>query len=447
MSNTNLYRRTFLRGMGLSLGLPLLDAMAPRTARGGESNPGDTPVRMAFVFVPNGAIMQDWTPAATGSDYELSKTLSALADFQDDITVLTGLAQDNGRAKGDGPGDHARCASTFLTGAHPVKTDGTDIRVGVSVDQVAAAEIGHHTRLPSLELGIERGRNAGNCDSGYSCAYSSNISWKTATTPVAKEVHPRLVFERLFGAEDEADRSRAERDFYRKSILDLVANDAAQLQARLGQSDRRKIDEYFTSVRELEQRILRSEQSAAQARPSFSVPEEVPGELQEHIRLMYDLLVLAFRTDSTRVASFMVGNAGSNRSYRMVGVSEGHHELSHHGNEAEKMASIQKIDQFLADQFAYFLGQLKNTPDGERSLLDNLMILYGSGLGDANRHDHHNLPAVLAGRAGGTLSTGKHIKLEEETPMNNLFLSMLDRVGAEVAEIGDSSGRLSLLDA
>ena len=447
MSNTNLYRRTFLRGMGLSLGLPLLDAMAPRTARGGESNPGDTPVRMAFVFVPNGAIMQDWTPAATGSDYELSKTLSALADFQDDITVLTGLAQDNGRAKGDGPGDHARCASTFLTGAHPVKTDGTDIRVGVSVDQVAAAEIGHHTRLPSLELGIERGRNAGNCDSGYSCAYSSNISWKTATTPVAKEVHPRLVFERLFGAEDEADRSRAERDFYRKSILDLVANDAAQLQARLGQSDRRKIDEYFTSVRELEQRIQRSEQSAAQARPSFSVPEEVPGELQEHIRLMYDLLVLAFRTDSTRVASFMVGNAGSNRSYRMVGVSEGHHELSHHGNEAEKMASIQKIDQFLADQFAYFLGQLKNTPDGERSLLDNLMILYGSGLGDANRHDHHNLPAVLAGRAGGTLSTGKHIKLEKETPMNNLFLSMLDRVGAEVAEIGDSSGRLSLLDA
>ena len=446
MSNTNLYRRTFLRGMGLSLGLPLLDAMAPRTARGGESNPGDTPVRMAFVFVPNGAIMQDWTPAATGSDYELSKTLSALADFQDDITVLTGLAQDNGRAKGDGPGDHARCASTFLTGAHPVKTDGTDIRVGVSVDQVAAAEIGHHTRLPSLELGIERGRNAGNCDSGYSCAYSSSISWSSPNTPLGKEVNPRQVFERLFSSQDQ---DSTKRNLYRKSILDFVIEDAHNLKVRLGQTDQRKLDEYLTGVRQIEQRILRTEKHADAAladRTGLKKPAGIPDDYQEHVRLMGDLMVLAFQNDLTRICTFMLANEGSNKNYRFIGVPDGHHHLSHHSGNVEKQNKIRQINRFHITQFAYIVERLKSIREADGStLLDNSMILYGSDMSDGNAHNNENLPILLAGKGGGTLHTGRHLLYEQETPMANLLLSMLDRIGAPVDYIGDSTGPLEKL--
>ncbi|MCA9207351.1 MAG: DUF1552 domain-containing protein, partial [Planctomycetales bacterium] len=283
-------RRTFLKGMGLSVGLPLLEAMRPATLL--RANPVHAaPTRMAFVFFPNGAIMDAWKPEKAGRDYELPETLQALAEYRGDFNVITGLAQDKGRAHGDGPGDHARCASTFLTGAHPVKTSGADIRAGISVDQVAAQQVGGMTKLPSLELGIEGGRNAGNCDSGYSCAYSSNISWKTESTPMAKEINPRLVFERMFGGGgQEAAESRARRDFYRKSILDLVANDARRLQEKLGQTDRRKLDEYFTSVRELEQRIVRAEQHGTQERPDFQVPTGVPKDVAEHIRLMFDLM-------------------------------------------------------------------------------------------------------------------------------------------------------------
>lgn len=435
-------RRTFLKGLGLSVGLPLLEAMRPATML--RANPAHAaPTRMAFVFFPNGAIMDAWKPEKAGHDYELPETLQALAEYRGDFNVITGLAQDKGRAHGDGPGDHARCASTFLTGAHPVKTSGADIRAGISVDQVAAQQVGGMTKLPSLELGIEGGRNAGNCDSGYSCAYSSNISWKTESTPMAKEINPRLVFERMFGGGgQEAAESRARRDFYRKSILDLVANDARRLQEKLGQTDRRKLDEYFTSVRELEQRIVRAEQHGTKERPDFQVPTGVPKDVAEHIRLMFDLMTLAFRTDTTRIATFMLGNAGSNRSYGMVNVNEGHHQLSHHQNDKEKIAKIKRIDRFLAERFAYFLGQLKETPDGEGTLLDHSMVLYGSGLSDGNRHRHDDLPLVLAGRANGTIETGRHLKFDREIPMNNLFLSMLDRVGADVRGLGDSTGRL-----
>jgi hypothetical protein len=446
MSGSNLARRTFLKGLGLSVGLPLLDAMgASRSVRGAEG--GVTPVRMACMFVPNGAIMPSWTPDGDGPSYKLSPTLEPLSDLQSELLVLTGLAQDLGRAHGDGAGDHARCAASYLTGAHPVKTSGADIRVGISVDQAAAEDIGDQTKLPSLELGIERGRNAGNCDSGYSCAYSSNVSWRSPTTPMAKEIHPRLVFERLFGGEQDAQRSYAERDFYRRSILDYVAYDAARLRGKVGQTDRRKLDEYFTSVRELEQRIERTEQESRQERPEMELPEDIPRDLQQHIRLMYDLLVLAFRTDTTRVATFMLANAGSNRSYPMVGVNEGHHQLSHHQNNADKIAKLQKIDQFLVGEFAYFLRQLQAVPEGQGTLLDQCMVLYGSGLSDANRHWHHALPILLAGRGGGTIQTGRHLRMPDETPLNNLFLSMLDRVGADVESIGDSSGRLTVIDA
>lgn len=440
----SLKRRTFLHGVGLSMGLPLLEAMQPNRAFG-AAPVSDGANRMAFVFFPNGAIMQQWTPEESGDAYQLSETLSALEEFQSDINVISGLAQDNGRAKGDGPGDHARCASTYLTGAHPYKTSGADIRVGVSVDQAAAQQVGERTRLPSLELGIKAGRNAGNCDSGYSCAYSSNVAWKSESTPMAKEINPRAAFERLFGS-GVADESRKRRDFYRKSILDLVQSDASKLNKQLGVTDRRKVEEYFQSVRDLEKRVLQAEEASNIVPPDVELPEGIPGEFEKHVRLMYDIMVLAFQTDTTRIATFMLGNAGSNRSYSMVGVNEGHHQLSHHRNDETIMAKIQKVDRYLADQFAYFLKRLRETQDGEGNLLDNSMIVYGSGLSDGNRHDHADLPIVLAGRGGGTISTGRHIKTDGEVPLNNLFLSMLDRLDAGIDAIGDSSGRFTQID-
>jgi hypothetical protein len=444
MKRPRIPRRTFLKGLGLSMGLPLFEAMEfASLAAAPMTKP---PVRMAFVFFPNGCIMPAWRPKEVGENYELPETLATLADLRSEFNVLTGLTQDNGRAKGDGPGDHARSAASFLTGAHPVKTAGTDIRVGVSVDQVAAQKIGHLTKLPSLELGIEPGRNAGSCDSGYSCAYSNNISWKTESTPMAKEIRPRGVFERLFGNGSDAALSYQMRRYYRKSILDFVAEDAARLQKQLGRNDRRKLEEYFTSVREIEQRIERVEQQQRVDADQLDIPAGVPRELAEHIRLMFDLLVLAFRTDSTRIATFMLANEGSNRTYPMVDVTDGHHELSHHQNRPEKIEQIKKIDKFLISQFGYFLQQLKQIPEGNGTLLDNCMILYGGGLADGNRHDHHDLPILLAGRGGGTIRTGRHIGYPRETPLNNLFLAMLERIGAPTAQLGDSTGVLQGLD-
>lgn len=438
-----LQRRTFLRGLGASMALPLLECMEGPAALAASSAAAGTspaPVRAAFVFFPNGCIQDAWRPEGTGTDWQLSETLAPLKELKDDVIVFGNLAQHNGRALGDGPGDHARCASSYLTGAHPVKTSGADIRVGVSIDQFAAERIGFQTRLPSLEIGIDRGRNAGNCDSGYSCAYSSNISWKSPTTPMAKEIRPKLVFERLFRPNYDEKRDR-----YRRSILDLVAADASQLQQRLGRTDRRKLDEYFTSVREIEQRIERAAAAAKQEPPEFDLPEGAPRDFEQHVELMYDLMLLAFRTDTTRVATFMLANAGNNRAYTEVGVKQGWHSLSHHGNKADKVDPIRKIDRFLVEQHARFLRKLRDTPEGEGTLLDNSMIVYGSGLGDGNRHSHHDLPILFAGRGGGTIRTGRHVHLEHETPLNNLFLSMMDRMGIDEPRFGDSTGRLKEL--
>ncbi len=445
MTSSRLERRTFLKGLGAAMGLPLLDAMLPATSLAVAGNSA-VPTRLAFVFFPNGAIMPDWTPSGAGTGFKFSKTLKPLEKFRKDLNVISGLAQDNGRAKGDGPGDHARSASTYLTGAHPYKTSGANIRVGISVDQAAALQIGNRTKLPSLEIGIERGRNAGNCDSGYSCAYSSNVSWKSASTPMAKEINPRLVFERLFGKKGDGNAGLAKRNLYRKSILDLVAEDASQLKKQLGKTDKLKIEEYFASVREIEQRIERAEKMAKNERPDFKTPRGVPRDMAEHLRLMYDLLVLAFRTDTTRISTFMVGNAGSNRSYPMVNVSSGWHSISHHRNDKNKMAQLQRIDEFHVKQFAAFLGKLKAIKEGNGTLLDNCMIVYGSGLGDGNRHAHHDLPIVLAGGGGNTMKTGRHLTYRRDTPLNDLFLSMLDRVGAKYEAIGDSKGRLRGLE-
>lgn len=446
-SNTSLPRRTFLKGLGTTMALPMLEAMLPVRARGADSPP-KAPTRMAFVFFPNGCIQPAWKPAAPGADYELTETLKPLAGLKSELNIFTGLTHDNGRPKGDGPGDHARSAAVFLTGAHPYKTSGANIRIGVSVDQVAAEKIGHRTRLPSLELGIERGRNAGNCDSGYSCAYSSNVSWKSATTPMAKEVNPRLVFDRMFGSTGGSPKERAKRNRFRRSILDLVAEDASRLKKRLGQTDRRKIDEYFTSVRELESRLDRTAKAIAKQPPEFQVPTGIPKDFEQHVRLMFDLMVLAFQTDTTRTATFMLGNAGSNRAYTMVDVKQGWHSLSHHRSDTEKVDQLKRIDKYLISQYAYFLERLRSVKEGEGTLLDHSMILYGSGLGDGNRHTHHDLPVLLAGRGGGTIKTGRHLKFADDTPLNNLFLSMLDRVGAgaDLKELADSTGRLQGLD-
>jgi hypothetical protein len=431
--------------VGCAIGLPLLEAMAPRRLLAAEAKP---PVRMAFVSFPNGAIMDAWRPLGEGESYSLGPTMYPLVDLKKHITVLTGLAQENGFAKGDGAGDHARSSASLLTGAHPVKTSGANIRVGQSVDQAAAERIGHLTRLPSLEIGIERGRDAGSCDSGYSCAYSNSISWKSATQPMAKEINPRLVFERLFGKNLAAER-QSRRSRVRQSVLDLVSEQAGDLKQRLGTADQQKIDQYFTSVREIEQRISREGQLQQQEvkAPEFEVPSEIPSDVQEHIRLMYELMALAFQTDTTRVATFMAANEGSNRPYKMVGVNSGHHELSHHRNDQEKVDQLKKIDLFLVGEFARFLTNLQATPEGAGSLLDNCMVMYGSGLSDGNRHRHDDLPIILAGRGGGTMKTGQHIVLSEGAPLNNLFLSMLDRVGAGVASLGDSTGRLKAIDA
>lgn len=439
-------RRTFVRGVGAALSLPLLDAMLPRVACANEA--AVAPKRLAYFFFPNGAIMPHWTPTEVGTQFTLPQTLSPLAAHQSDLLVISGLKHDKANANGDGAGDHARSCSAFLTGAQPRKTAGADIHAGPSADQLAANQIGHLTRLPSLEIGIEEGRQAGNCDSGYSCAYSSNIAWKSAETPMAKEINPKAVFERLFGTGVGDARAQAERDFYRKSILDFVATDAAKLRDKLGATDRRKVDEYFSSVREIEQRIARAEQHTRAELPDLPPPVGVPEIQSEHLRIMYDLLALAFQTDSTRIATYMLANEGSNRPYREVDVKEGHHELSHHQDDAEKKAKLQRIDQFLITQFACFLDKLKSIREGDGTLLDNCMLVYGCAIGDGNAHNHNNLPIVMAGRGGGTIATGRHLKLDDGgVPMNNLHLSLLDRMGAQVESFGDATGRFDALSA
>jgi len=444
--STTMQRRTVLKGAGTLMSLPLLNAMLPENGLEAAQSSA-APLRLGYVFFPNGAIMPDWTPKQEGSEYELSRTLKPLEAVKSEINVISGLAQEQGYAHGDGPGDHARSAATFLTGVHPVKTAGANIRVGRSADQVAVDAIGKTTRLPSLEIGLERGRTAGNCDSGYSCAYSSTISWKTPTTPMAKEINPRLVFERLFGNKEGSPEERAKKAKYRRSILDLVAGDAKRLRSRLGQTDQRKLDEYFASVREIEQRIVQAQKSAELEKPDFEIPRDIPRDTTVHMNLMYDLMLLAFRTNSTRIVTYMLANEGSNRSYPMAGVKGGHHQLSHHRNDKNKVADLQKIDEYSVKQFARFLKRMKETKEGDGSLLDNSMIVLGSGLGDGNRHRHEDLPIVLAGNAGGTVPTGRHLRVPNKTPLNNLFLSMLHRVGSDAESFGDSTGDLKQIDA
>jgi hypothetical protein len=439
MARMILPRRTLLRGLGAAISLPMLESMAPAYAAATTA----APVRMACLFFANGAIMDKWRPSGDGADFALSPTLQPLENVKNHLLVLEGLTQHHARANGDGPGDHARNASAYLTGAQPRKTSGADISVGQSIDQAVAEKIGSQTRLPSIELGIDRGRNAGSCDSGYSCSYSSNISWKTATTPCSKESNPRAAFERLFGSPEEAaDRERRLRD--RRSILDFVGGDLKRIQPSLSGADRQKLDEYFTSLRDVEQRVARADQGPREV-PELKLPDGVPAELKEHIRLMFDILALAFQTDSTRVATFMLADAGSNRTYPDVDVRDGHHELSHHQNDQAKMEKISRIDRYLVEQFAGFLTRLSSISEGGSTLLDNSMILYGSAISDGNRHNHDDLPILLAGGGGGSIKSGRYIKYAKETPLNNLFISMAQRMGAQLDLLGDSRGPLENL--
>jgi Protein of unknown function (DUF1552) len=437
-------RRAVLQGLGASIALPYLDAMAPK-GRAAES--AQPPVRLAFLYVPNGMHMPDWTPSQIGANFELPAIPRVLSDLKDDLLVLSGLTLDQARAHGDGGGDHARAMASFLTCRHPRKTEGADLRAGVSVDQIAAQAIGHTTRFPSLQLGCEGGKNAGECDHGYSCAYQSNLSWRNETTPLPNQVNPRLVFDRLIGrpsgtAKDE-DQARAERR--RRSILDYVSDDASRLGATLGASDRRKMDEYLTSVREIEVRIGRDQPTIGSGRAAVSRPLGIPADAQEHLRLMGDLLALAFATDQTRVATLVFANDGSNRAYPAIGVSDGHHDLSHHGGDAAKLQKIRKINQFHVEQFAYLLRKLKATPEGDGTLLDHCAVLYGSGISDGNSHVHDDLPILLAGRARGAFQTGRHLRFPKETPVANLYVTLLDCVGASAQSFGDSTGRLASL--
>ena len=435
IARKHLSRRTVLRGFGAALALPMLDAMSPAFAATVQNAPR---IRLAFVYVPNGIIMRDWTPSAEGKDFELTRILSPLQAVRDDILVLSGLRQNNGFDLGDGPGDHARAAATFLTGIHPKKTYGADIHVGVSVDQVAAQHIGEATKFKSIELGLDDGRLTGNCDSGYSCAYSNSISWSTPSTPMPPEVSPRAAFERLFGAEPETGEARAKRELYEKSILDFVLDDARRLTRQLGSADRRKMDEYFSAVREIERRIQISEQDPEQIVPPIAKPYSVPAAFQDYARLMFDMMWIAFQTDLTRISTFMIGREGSDRTYREIGIPDPHHPLTHHRGDPEWIEKIAQINTHHVEQLSYFLQKLKSTPDGDGTLLDHTMVVYGSGLSDGNKHDHADLPLLVA---GGGVGRG-HVRYPGQTPMNNLHLMLLDRLGVKVDSLGDSNGEL-----
>jgi hypothetical protein len=442
-------RRTMLKGLGVAMALPMLEAMGTTSHAIAATGNGVTPTRMAMVFAPNGVNYDHWVPKGQGKRYELSPTLKPLEGVRQHVNVMTGLTLDKARANGDGPGDHARSSATFLTGRQARKTSGNDIRLGVSVDQFAAQQIGDKTRLSSLEIGMEHGRSAGRCDSGYSCAYVSNVSWADEDTPVPKITNPIDVFERMFGevGNVEAEAAKQERLRRRSSILDYVMHDTQRLERRLGKADRNKIDEFQTSIREIERRVQLAKGGDDIAVPDVKPPTEAPTKLSERIDLMYDMMILAFRMDVTRISTFMLGNGGSNKRFEELNILDGHHTLSHHRNNAQMVDKIRRIDRYYVEGFSRFVKKMAETPDGQGSLLDHSMVLYGSGICDGNRHNHENLPIVLAGRANGSIDTGRLIAYDRETPLCNLYMSMLDRMKVDVAEFGDATGRLKGLKA
>lgn len=442
ITRKSLPRRTFLRSLGTAVALPLLDAMVPALspARETAANPA---MRMGFVYVPNGIIMDHWTPSGEGAGFKFAPTMQPLEPFRQQTLVISGLAQANGRALGDGPGDHARAGATWLTGVHPKKTGGADIHAGISVDQIAARQLSEVTQLGSLEMGLESPTLAGDCDSGYSCAYTNSISWRTPTTPNPMVVSPRAIFERLFGDGDSTDpAARLAGLEEQRSILDYVSADVDRLQNGLGASDRAKLTEYLDAIRDIERRIQMAEaQNATATVPRMERPTSIPEEFEDHARLMMDLMVIAYQTDLTRIVTCMLAREGSNRSYRAIGVPDGHHSMTHHDGDPAKIAKVVKINHLHAKTFAYLIEKMQSTPDGDGTLLDHSMVLYGSSLSDGNAHTHDNLPLVLVGGGCGQLKGGRHLRFTQETPMNNLLLTLLMKANLHpAAKIGDSNG-------
>ncbi|MFL6275236.1 MAG: DUF1552 domain-containing protein [Blastocatellia bacterium] len=446
ITRRHLPRRTFLKGVGTAIALPMLDAMVPALASSATANV-TAPVRLAFVYVPNGIVMKDWTPKTAGKAFEFTRILKPLEPFRDDLLVLSGLDDHNGNALGDGAGDHARAGASVLTGAHCKKTAGADIQNGISADQIAAQALGAKTRFPSIELGCEDSRTVGNCDSGYSCAYTNSISWRTPTTPMPPEVNPRQAFERLFGTADYSldAATRTRRAQYRKSILDLVRADTEKLNKSLGATDRRKLDEYLYAVREIEQRISTVEKNQSEVKPAMDKPAGVPITFAEYARLMFDLQVVAFQADLTRVTTLMLGREGSMRVYPEIEVPDPHHPLTHHRNNPDWIERVAKINCLHAETFAYFLTKLKATKEASGTLLDHSMVVYLSGLSDGNRHSHEDLPVVVAGRGDGSLKPGRHVIYKSGTPITNLYMALLDRAGVQAERLGDSTGNLERL--
>jgi uncharacterized protein DUF1552 len=432
-------RRTFLRGMGASIALPLLDAMVPSMTALART-PAEPVRRLGFVYMPMGCDLGRWSPPGEGKLVELSPTLQSLAPLTDQLTVITNLELKNAY-----PGTHATSNAAFLSAAKAKWTESTDYFLGTTVDQIAAKQIGQQTLLPSLELSMDLLQTVGQCDNGYACVYQNNLSWSSPTTPLPAEAHPRIVFERLFGeGGSAADRRAALRR--RASLLDWVREDISRLQNKLGPDDRTRVGQYLDTVREVERRIQKAEAATADNElPDLDRPVGVPASYAEHARLMFDLQVLALQGDVTRVVTFQLARETSNRTYNEIGIPDPHHPLTHHGNDPDKIARMAKINAFHVSLFAYFLERLKATPDGDGSLLDHALYLYGSGMGNPNVHDHVNLPILVAGGGAGKVKGGRHIKYAEPTPLANLHLTLLERAGIRMDAFADSRGRVDEL--
>jgi hypothetical protein len=447
ITGKHLARRTFLRGMGATLALPFLDSMIP--ALGGRAHAAGAGIRrLAVAYVPNGIQMEKWTPAAAGGGFELTPTLEPLAPFHNRLTVVTGLTNRPAfPVTGEGTGDHVRASATFLTGVHPKKTEGPDIRAGVSMDQLAARELGRETQLASLELCVDSNELIGACEAGYSCAYANTLSWRNETTPLPMENQPRAIFERLFGDSDDTTRAaRLARIREDRSVLDSLVAEVSRLKRDVGAADRGRLAQYLDAIRDIERRIQKAEQQSDIELPLVERPTGgIPATFKEHARMMFDMQVLAFQCDMTRVVTFLMSREVSPRTYTEIGISDPHHGLSHHQNNAVSMEKLARINRFHVEQLAYFLEKLQTTPDGDGTLLDRVTLLYGCGISNSNLHTHDDLPVLVAGGPAGAVR-GQHVRVEKDTPLTNLQLSLLSRIGVPIDTLGDSTGRVRLVE-
>ena len=443
ITKKHLPRRTFLKGIaGASVALPLLDAMIPAlTAQ--TRTAGAPKLRLGFVYVPHGAVLDKWTPIGDGTNFQLNQIMAPLEPFKKQLVIVSGLANKAAESQGDGGGDHARSGPSFLSGVHPKRTEGEDVRAGITIDQIAARHISQDTPLPSLELGTEDTGLVGVCDVGYSCAYMNSIAWRSPSLPLPMEINPRVIFERLFGDGSNA-AERAQRKTEDRSILDSVTREAAQLNTGLGQRDRTIVSEYLDNVREIERRIQKAEKQVASQVEVPDSPIGVPESFDEHAKLMFDLQVLAYRAEITRVCTFMLARDLSQRTFPQIGVPEPHHSVSHHGNNPAQIAKLAKINTYHASLMAYFFHKLRATPDGDGNLLDHSMIMYGSSMSNPNEHNHFPLPLLVAGGGAGQLKGGRHLKFPERTPISNLLLAVLDKSGIHMDTLGDSTGKLEI---